>query len=127
MLHRNFNRTITMPKKKIQMAYFVTVGFYNEYDEYETRMLKGYYSRDYAQAVCVRLMKYTVDMIRWKDNCESYLDTHPELLEIPMKDNQYPQTRRKLRAEWESANPLATTAKQHGRSYFITEAPIKTI
>jgi hypothetical protein len=112
---------------KTQMAYFVTVEFYNEHDEYQTRMLRGYYDEIYAQAVCDRLMKYKVDRNKWMVACETYLDAHPELAKIPMRYNQYPQTRRKLRAEWESANPFTTAAKQHNRNYWITEAPIKVI
>ena len=112
---------------KLTTCYFLTVGFYDEHDEYQIDTLRGYYDKEYAKALRDRLMKYVVDRNKWVIACETYLDAHPELLAIPMKDNQYPKTRRKLRAEWESANPLATTAKQHGRSYFITEAPIKTI
>ena len=112
---------------KLTTCYFLTVSFYDKYDQYHTYILRGYYDKVYARAVCDRLMKYVIDRSKWMAACKTYLDTHPELLAIPMKDNQYPKTRRKLKAEWESANPLATTAKQHGRSYFITEAPIKTI
>lgn len=109
------------------MCYFLTVAFYDECDERQTRMLRGYYDEIYAQAVCDRLMKYVIDHNKWMIACEAYLNAHSELRKIPMRDNQYPQTRGRLRAEWETANPFTTTAKQHDRSYFITEAPIKTI
>lgn len=107
--------------------WFLTIGFYNQYDEYETKPLRGYHDKRYAEAVCDRLMKWQVDYNNWEVDCENYLDDHPELAKIPMRYNQYPQTRRKLRAEWESANPFTTTAKQHNRNYSITEAPIKVI
>ena len=112
---------------KLTTCYFLTVGFYDEHDEYQIDTLRGYYDKEYAKALRDRLMKYVVDRNKWVIACETYLDAHPELLAIPMRDNQYPQTRRRLRAEWESANPFITTAKRHGRNYFITEAPIKTI
>lgn len=108
-------------------CYFLTVGFYNEHDEYQPRLLRGYYNKAYAQAVCDRIMKYVIDHNKWMIACEAYLNAHSELRKIPMRDNQYPQTRGRLRAEWESANPFTTAAKQHNRNYWITEAPIKLI
>ena len=109
------------------MAYFLTVGFYNEYDEYETRMLRGYYDEVYAQAVCDRLMKCWIDNTKWEVACREYLGNHPELLAIDMCNNAYSKTWRKLEKEWKEANPFTTTAKRHDGNYFVTKAPIKTI
>jgi len=110
---------------KTQMAYFVTVEFYNKRDKLQIDTLRGYYDEIYAQAVCDRLMKYKIDRDKWMVACETYLNAHPELAKIPMRYNQYPQTRRKLRAEWESANPFTSIAEPHDNTYSVTEVPVK--
>lgn len=110
---------------KTQMCYFLTVAFYDECDERQTRMLRGYYDEIYAQAICDRLMKYVIDHNKWEVACQEYLNNHPELLAIE-GDNAHPKIWRKLEKEWKKANPFSTTAKRHDGNYFITEAPIKT-
>lgn len=105
--------------------WFLTTGFYDQYDEYEIKPIRGYHDKRYAEAVCDRLMKWQVDYNNWEVDCENYLHTHPDLRKIPMKDNLYPQTRGKLRAEWVKANPFTTTAKPHDNTYSVTEVPVK--
>ena len=107
--------------------WFLTTGFYNEKDEYQNVVLRGYSSKDCALAVCGRLMKWQIDHTNWEVACKNYLDAHPELLAIPMRNNLYPKIRHKLRTEWEKANPFTTTAKRHDDNYFVTEVPIKII
>lgn len=107
--------------------WFLTIGFYNEYDEYEIKPLRGYHDKRYAEAVCDRLMKWQVDHNNWEVDCEDYLDNHADLRAIEACNDAYSKIRRKLREEWVKANPFTTTAKQHNRNYSITEAPIKVI
>lgn len=108
-----------------QIVYFLTVGFYNEHDEYQPRLLRGYHSKAYAQAVCDRLMKYWTDFNKWEAACRKYVSAHPELSGMSYLNIAYPATWRKLEKEWKDANPFSTTAKRHDNHYFITEAPIK--
>jgi len=61
---------------KLTPCYFLTAGFYNEHDEYQPRLLRGYHSKAYAQAVCDRLMKYWVDFNKWEAACRKYISTH---------------------------------------------------
>ena len=105
--------------------WFLTIGFYNQYEEYEIKPLRGYHDKAYAEAVCDRLMKWQVDYNNWEVDCENYLHVHPDLRKIPMKDNLYPQTRGKLREEWVKANPFTSIGKPHDNDYLVTEVPVK--
>lgn len=111
--------------KTTKTMWFITTSFYNQYDEYQTKLLRGYQNEAYAKEMCDRLMKYWIDNSKWEATCREYLNKHPEVLAIDQRDNAYPETWRRLEKEWKKANPFTTTGKRHDNNYFVTEALIK--
>jgi hypothetical protein len=105
--------------------WFLTIGFYNEYYEYQTKPLRGYHDKAYVEAVCDRLMKWQIDHENWKIRQQEYIDAHPQLIALGELSNKFLAARRTLILEWKKENPFTSIARRHDESYFVTETPIK--